>query len=158
MIFPELSNAVFRFVLRCAQAEIEGFQTPPISHQVPKIGIQGKSNARNTNMMLLSRQGHQGQLSRSTPQIDFLYLFMERWCVARSRNHHQSKARVKLQVGLSSEFSLRSPKVNYQGKHQKSTLYLFTEMVRCMFSQPPPIERAGQTPDGSFLRILIQIT
>ena len=33
MIFRELSNAVFRFVLRCAGAEIDGgVQTPP--HQV----------------------------------------------------------------------------------------------------------------------------
>ena len=33
MIFPELSNAPFRFVLRCARAEIDGgsVQTP---HQV----------------------------------------------------------------------------------------------------------------------------
>ena len=66
-----------------------------------------------------------------TPKIELLYLFTERWCVARSRNHHQWKERVKLQVGLSSEFSLRSPKVTqgqYQGKTPKiDFLYLFTE-------------------------------
>ena len=34
MIFPEPSNAVFRFILRCAGAEIDGgVQTP---HQVAK--------------------------------------------------------------------------------------------------------------------------
>ena len=36
MIFQELSNAVFRFVLRCAGAEIDGgcSNTPPPPHQV----------------------------------------------------------------------------------------------------------------------------
>ena len=30
--------------------------------------------------------------------------------------------------------------------------------MRCTFSQPPPIERAGQTTGGPFVRILIQVT
>ena len=35
MIFPELSNDVFRFVLQCVGAEIDGgVQTPPPPHQV----------------------------------------------------------------------------------------------------------------------------
>ena len=35
MIFRELSNVVFRFVLRCAGAEVDGvFKHPPPPHQV----------------------------------------------------------------------------------------------------------------------------
>ena len=98
-----------------------------------------------------------------TPKIDFLYLFTERWCVARSRNHHQSKERVKLQVGLSSEFSLRSPKVTHGQLSRENTknrlsVPFYGEIVSCTFSQPPPIERAGQTTGGSFLRIFIKVT
>ena len=95
-----------------------------------------------------------------TPKIDFMYLFTDRWCVARSRNHHQSKERVKLRVGLSSEFWFRPPKVTQGQLSRKNTqnrlsVPFYGEMVRCTFSQPPPIERAGQTTGGSFLRILI---
>ena len=34
----------------------------------------------------------------------------------------------------------------------------YGEMVRCTFSQSPPIERVGQTTGESFLRILIRVT
>ena len=45
-------------------------------------------------------------------------------------------------------------------KNTKNRLYVpfYGEMVCCTFSQPPPIERAGQTTGGSFLRILIKVT
>ena len=97
------------------------------------------------------------------PKIDFLYLFTERWCVARSRNHHQSKEWVKLQVGLFSEFWFRSPKVTQGQLSRKNTKNRFSvpfygQMVRCTFSQPPPIERAVQSTGGSLLRFFIKVT
>ena len=55
-------------------------------------------------MMLFLRQGHPRSIMKVIPKIDILYLFTERWRVASSRNHHQSKEWVKLRVGLFSEF------------------------------------------------------
>ena len=64
---------------------------------------------------------------------------------------------------FSPNFRFRPPKVTQGQLSRKNTqnrlsVPFYGQMVRCTFSQPPPIERAGQTTGGSFLRILIQVT
>ena len=92
-----------------------------------------------------------------------MFLFTERWCVACSRNYHQSKERVKLPVVTFSEFWLRSPTVTQVKLPRKNTQNRLSvpfngDMVRCTFWQPPPIERADRTTGDSFLRVLIKVT
>ena len=65
-------------------------------------------------------------------KIGLMYLFMEKQCAARPRNHHQSNDRVKLQVGLFPKFRCWSLKVNNQGDNVKiDIMYLFMEQ-RCV--------------------------
>ena len=72
MIFRELSNAVFRFVLRCAGAEIDGgVQIPPIRWWKIQRPIRARVNASKTELIVC---GDRRQLNRieNSPSVTFM--------------------------------------------------------------------------------------
>ena len=82
-------------------------------------------------------------------------LFVDKRCVARSFQGHQSKERVKMKMGFFPKFLLRSPKVinrrlTTENPQNRPYVPFCGQTMHCMNFSMAPIERARQNEDGVF--------